>query len=101
MTTLIWSFKAATGKSLTIPQAEDVKKACDKQFIPDNLLEFLSVNLGWRNLNKNLDQYPPKITPPGFISSQAACIAYYRALLAPKRDQHSPADGIHCRITQI
>ena len=101
VTTLIRSFKAATGKSLTVSQAEDVKKTCDKQFISDNLLEFLSVDLGWRNLNKNLDQYPPEITPPGFVSSRAACVAYYRALLAPKRDQHSPADIIRCRITQI
>ena len=99
--TLIQSFKAATGRSLTVSQAEDVKKACDKQFIPDDLLKFLSVDLGWRNLNKTLDQHPPEITPPGFVSSRAACVAYYRALLAPKRDQHSPADNIRCRITQI
>ena len=101
VTTLIRSFKAATGKSLTISQAEDVKDACDKQFIPDDLLEFLSVDLGWRNLNRNWDQHPPEIIPPEFVSSRAACVAYYRALLAPKRDQISAADNIRCRITQI
>ena len=101
VTTLIRSFKAVTGKSLTISQAEDIKDACDKQFIPDDLLEFLSVDLGWRNSNRNWDQHPPEIIPPEFVSSRAACVAYYRALLAPKRDQISAADNIRCRITQI
>lgn len=55
VTNLIQSSKAATGESLTISQAEDVKKACDKQFIPGDLLEFLSVDVGWRNLNEHWD----------------------------------------------
>ena len=103
VTTLIRSFKAATGESLTVSQAEDVKKACDKQFIPGNLLEFLSVDLGWGNLNEHWDQHPspPKITPPEFVSSRAACVAYYKVLLSPKSDQLSPVDNISCRITQI
>ena len=93
VTTLIRSLKAATGESLTVSQAEDVKKACDKQFGSDNLLEFFSV----------LDQHPPppRITPPEFVSSRAACVAYYKELLAPKSDQLSPADNINCRMTQI
>lgn len=70
--TLIRSFKAATGESLTVSQAEDVKKACDKQFIPGNLLEFLSVDLGWGDLNEHWDQHPPppKITPPEFVCNE-------------------------------
>lgn len=84
--TLIQSFKVVTGKSLTVSQAEDIKKACNKQLIPGNLLEFLSVDLGWGNLNKHWDQHPspPEITPPEFVSSQAVCITYYKILLAPK-----------------
>ena len=102
MTILIRSLKAATGESLTVSQAEDVKKTCDKQFVPDNLLEFLTVDLGGGNLNEHLDQHPPppEITPE-FASSRAACVAYYKELLAPKSDQLSPADNISCRMTQI
>ena len=100
MTTLIQSFKAATEKSLTVSQAEDVKKACERPFIPGDLLGFLSVDLGWRNLNGHWDQGPPEIVRPEFASSRAACVAYYKALLAQKTDKFSPADHIRCRITQ-
>ena len=63
----------------------------------------LAVDLGLGDLNEHRDQHPPprKITPPEFVSSRAACVAYYKVLLAPKSDQLSPADNISCRITQI